>query len=309
MQHKKTYFHPAIALLIALAIGWGPYNVLAAEQKEPAQKKEKAAAAPQKAEKKGGQSKEVIVDVNGSKLTRGEVDTEINNQLEAIKKQVPPDQMDKLQGQLGQMKDKIEEQKINQFIERIILTQEADKLKIAVTDNETNAVIKNYEKQIPPGMTLESILKMQGMTIEKMKDEIKFSLRANKLVESQVKADKAPSEEEIKQYYESNKEKFDEPESVHARHILLKAGPSDNETVKAVRKTKIDGIRKQLTSGADFEKVAKESSECPSKAKGGDLGTFSRGRMIKPFEDAAFGQKLNEVGPVVETQFGSHIIQ
>ena len=62
-------------------------------------------------------------------------------------------------------------------------------------------------------------------------------------------------------------------------------------------------------AGADFAEVAKKNSDCPSKENGGDLGVFSRGEMVKPFEDAAFSQDLNAVGPVIETEFGFHIIQ
>jgi peptidyl-prolyl cis-trans isomerase C len=72
---------------------------------------------------------------------------------------------------------------------------------------------------------------------------------------------------------------------------------------------KAENIRKQLTGGADFAKIAKTSSDCPSKEKGGDLGTVQRGQMVKPFEEAAFKQEVKAIGPIVETPFGYHIIQ
>jgi len=68
-------------------------------------------------------------------------------------------------------------------------------------------------------------------------------------------------------------------------------------------------VRKKLLGGADFADLAAKNSDCPSKQAGGDLGTFARGQMAKPFEDAAFSQKKNAIGPVVETNFGFHIIQ
>ena len=252
---------------------------------------------------------DVLVTVNGKKLTSAEVDAELNAQINAFKQQVPPEQMEKVAAQINQMKDKMREQKVNEFVEKTVLTQEADKKKITVTDNETNAIIKNYESQLPQGTSLESVLAMQGMSLQKMRDEITFRLRAQKLIEASVKEQAPPTDQEISEYYTKNKQNFDEPESVHARHILVKTDPSDNETAKKAKKAKIETIRKQLMSGADFAKVAQEKSDCPSKSKGGDLGTFSKGRMVKEFEDAAFSQKANEIGPVVDTKFGHHIIQ
>lgn len=269
--------------------------------------KDKALAA--KSETKALKSSDVLVTVNGKKLTAGEVDTELSAQINAFKQQVPPEQLEKVEAQLLQMKDKMREQKVNEFIEKTLLTQEADKKKISVSDNETNAVIKSYESQLPEGTSLESVLAMQGMSLQKMRDEITFRLRAQKLIDAEVKQQTPPTDEAINDYYTKNKQRFDEPETVHARHILVKTDPSDNESVKKTKKAKIETIRKQIVSGGDFAKIAEEKSDCPSKAKGGDLGTFSRGRMIKEFEDAAFSQKINEIGPVVDTKFGHHIIQ
>jgi len=96
---------------------------------------------------------------------------------------------------------------------------------------------------------------------------------------------------------------------VHARHILVAVPANAPVATKAEARQKMERIRAELLAGRDFAAVAREYSDCPSKEQGGDLGTFSHGQMVKPFEDAAFAQKAGEIGPIIETEFGFHIIQ
>jgi peptidyl-prolyl cis-trans isomerase SurA len=102
---------------------------------------------------------------------------------------------------------------------------------------------------------------------------------------------------------------------VSARHILImhtesmRKPPTITRTKAEAKKTIEKVLKKLQKKDADFAALAKEFSDCPSKAKGGDLGTFARGRMAPPFEEAAFGLKENEISGVVETPFGYHIIQ
>ena len=243
-----------------------------------------------------------IVEVNGLPLTQGEVDQKVNRTIESLKDQIPPDQLE-------EFKKNVQGKIVDDFINRTIISQEMDKQKITADEGEVQKALDEVASKVPQGMTLEAMLKQGGITMDEMKDNIRFSLRANKLFESQVKSDYVPTAEEISTYYNENKKKYDMPESVHARHILLKVDEKADDKIKAEAKKKIEGIRKQLVDGADFAKLAGEVSDCPSKAKGGDLGTFPRGRMVKPFEDAAFGQKVNEIGPVIQTQFGYNIVQ
>jgi len=113
-------------------------------------------------------------------------------------------------------------------------------------------------------------------------------------------------EQELRQYYDKNAERFSKPEQVHARHILLKTDGKSEEDVKK----QAEDLVKQLRGGADFAKLAQEYSDDPgSKTRGGDLGFFGKGRMVPEFDQAAFTQKVNEIGDPVKTQFGYHIIQ
>lgn len=100
------------------------------------------------------------------------------------------------------------------------------------------------------------------------------------------------------------------PEMVGAKHILFKvpknATPAEVEKIKK----KAEKVLKMAKSGVDFSKLAKKYSEDPGSAKrGGDLGFFGRGRMVKPFEDAAFSLKVGQISNLVRTQFGFHIIK
>ncbi len=78
---------------------------------------------------------------------------------------------------------------------------------------------------------------------------------------------------------------------------------------KAEASQQIEQIASQLASGADFAALAQQHSDCPSSARGGDLGSFGRGMMVGAFEDAAFGLEVGATSGVVETPFGYHLIQ
>jgi peptidyl-prolyl cis-trans isomerase C len=99
------------------------------------------------------------------------------------------------------------------------------------------------------------------------------------------------------------------PQVVSVRHILIAAPPKMDDQTRQQRKTKAEEIRAQLLKGANFAEMAARYSDCPSKTKGGSLGMFRRGKMVKPFEDAAFSQRVGEIGPVIETVYGYHIVQ
>jgi parvulin-like peptidyl-prolyl isomerase len=100
--------------------------------------------------------------------------------------------------------------------------------------------------------------------------------------------------------------------TVRASHILLMYKGSDRSTAsrsKEEAQQQIQGLLTQIQGGADFAALARQHSDCPSKAKGGDLGTFGKGQMVKAFEDTTFALPVGGTSGIVETQFGYHIIQ
>ncbi len=114
----------------------------------------------------------------------------------------------------------------------------------------------------------------------------------------------------IKDFYDAHPERFNAPEKVRARHILLRTAPdATEEQIEEVRKRAV-ALRDRVQSGEDFATVALENSEDPgSKVKGGDLGFFQRGQMVPTFEDVAFAMEPGAISDVVKTDFGFHVIQ
>ena len=244
----------------------------------------------------------IVIDVDGTKLTKEQMESEVKKKISAIKKQVPTDRM-------PQVRENVKKQVMNDFTIRTLLTNEVKRLNISASDKELTEATEKLKSSLPQGMTIEDLMKKNKITKAKMQEEIRFGIKINKLVLSQISGKYKPTEKEITAFYEKNKDKFKMPESVHVRHILVARAAGDDDKVKTEKKAKAEDLRKQLLAGADFAVIARKSSDCPSKDSGGDLGVFSHGEMVKQFEDAAFSQEVNAIGPVVETEFGYHIIQ
>ena len=137
--------------------------------------------------------------------------------------------------------------------------------------------------------------------------KLEFALLSTNALVTQMTVNEA----EIKEFYETNKTKFQGDEQRHASHILISFGVGAKESDKAAAKDKAVDILAQLKKNPKrFEELAAKFSQDPgSAAKAGDLGSFGRGAMVKPFEDAVFGMKVNQISDVVESEFGYHIIR
>lgn len=106
------------------------------------------------------------------------------------------------------------------------------------------------------------------------------------------------TDEDAKAFYEGNPQHFSKGATVSAKHILVKEEEECNTILEAI-----------VSGEKEFEEAAKESSTCPSGARGGDLGEFGKGQMVKEFEKAAFEAEIGQVVGPVKTQFGYHLIK
>ncbi|MBA3063974.1 hypothetical protein FP803_00890, partial [Candidatus Woesearchaeota archaeon] len=225
-------------------------------------------------------SKDIAAIVNGESITIQDINEQYDRVPEEYKQFITKEML------------------LNQSINELLLLQEAKKQGISITKEELSKVIDDAITQ--SGLSKEDFdktLEEQNLTMDFVEDYYKTQMVINNLLNKTVISKIIVSSSEAKEYYNNNKNEFITPAQIRARHILVN---SSSEAEK---------ILKELKEGADFIELAKEKSTCPSASQGGDLGYFARSQMIKEFEDAAFALNVGEISPVVETQFGYHIIK
>lgn len=142
------------------------------------------------------------------------------------------------------------------------------------------------------------------------KTEEMVRARFLKFTEDDYKSEVELSDEELKAYYDDHTDEFKEEKTVEARHILLKMEEEPPpDVVEAKRQKALEILDMAREEGQDFAELAKEYSEGPTKDKGGQLGAFKKGAMVKPFSDKAFSMEPGEISEPVLTRFGWHIIK
>lgn len=206
---------------------------------------------------------------------------------------------------------KVKEQILERFIEKKLQLQEAKKLKITATpENIDNAIdeIKN-KNDIPGDWELEEALKLQGLTLKDLRQQIAERIKITKLINRKVRAKVQVNEDEIRDYYQNHLPEFRLREEIHARHILIQV--PDNASPKTVQESRlrIEEVADNLKSGIDFAETAKKLSEAPDAVNGGDLGYFKRGKMISEIDRVVFALQPGQRSDVVRTPFGFHIFE
>ena len=241
----------------------------------------------------------VLATVNGKAITGADVQRVVDVFVEQAGERIPA-------GQLARAIVPVRARILEELVMRRVMLDQAAKEGVTLSDAEFEDIKKELAEGLPDGVTVEEMLARSGATEAELRDQMLI----RKLLMGQSEAATEATEEDARAFYDENKEEyFSRPEEVTASHILVKVAAGATDEEKAAAKAKIEGIREKLLADPEsFVDVAKEQSDCPSAANGGNLGPFVRGVMVKAFEDAAFSQEIGAIGDVVETPFGFHVI-
>lgn len=228
-----------------------------------------------------------------------------------------------LQKQLAQMqsakvlKDDTDPRDVlNEMIEQRIMIQKAKELNIKADENKIRTMAERYLKQIksryPSEQAFAADLKKSKLTesdlLKYYTDMLTDSALTEQLVDRNISSKISISDAEMQTFYLATKDTLAvKPVSWDLGMIMREIKPGEN--AREEKLNQIKAILARLRNGEDFATLAKAESNCPSSEVGGDLGFFSAGMMVKPFETAAFALNLGEISDVVETQFGFHIIK
>ncbi len=207
-----------------------------------------------------------LVNVNGKAITQEEVETELMRGTQGQFSQLPPERQAAFRQQV-----------LQQLIGKELIFEDAKK----------QGILKSKEYK-------EEYKKLE----ERMKQELAVQVWQKKLLDG-IKV----SNKEAKKYYSANKEEFNRPETVHARHILVEKEDEAKKIIAGLKSLSGDKLKEKFIS------EAKAKSTGPSGPQGGDLGYFPQGQMVPAFNDKAFSMKKGTVtSEPVKTQFGYHVI-
>jgi peptidyl-prolyl cis-trans isomerase C len=251
------------------------------------------------AEKKASEDKVAVV--NGVIISKDAYDRE----LDFFVRRAAPNGQQLPDVQMAQMKNQV----LESLIDRELLFQESKKKGIQIKSEAVSDQLQKIQQRYPSKEEFEKLLSNMGLTESDVQKQIARGMAIQELIDKEVSEKITVSDEETRSFYDKNPQLFQQPEQVKASHILIKVPADAPEDQKTEARKKIEAVQQKVRKGEDFATLAKTYSEGPSGPKGGDLGYFRRGQMVKPFEEAAFSLKPNETSEIVETRFGYHLIR
>jgi peptidyl-prolyl cis-trans isomerase C len=260
-----------------------------------------AASSEPAASEEGSASVNAAALVNGKQIPMSELQTAVRNVI--MQNGMDAGHVDVFMGQFGP-------RILDQLIDAELLYQAAETEGFLAGEEDVDAAFEELSGRFATAEEFQAEMQARGFTPDTLRSSIRRQMSIQNFIQKTIVPEAVVPEETVREAYDQNPQNFVTPEEVKASHILINSAQGDAQEKKddALKKAQeITALARK--DGADFAALAREYSEGPSAPSGGDLGFFTRGRMVKPFEDKAFSMKVNEISDPVLTQFGYHVIK
>ncbi|MFZ5517289.1 MAG: foldase protein PrsA [Candidatus Zhuqueibacterota bacterium] len=237
---------------------------------------------------------DIIVKTKGFNVTSGEL-------IASLKRNFG-NRIDGLKNQPAEQLSQILKQQAEGYATTQMLFLAAKKARLSPKETAVDSVLNVRYQRSGGQEKFIADLKTNGLTVEEVREDINKFLTVNTYLDRELA-------DEIKVTDEDIQKEYDQEKTATVRHILMLT-QGKNETEKMAIRKKMEEVLALARNGEDFAELAKQYSEDPgSKDKGGIYENFTRGRMVKEFEDASFNLPIGSISDIVETRYGFHIIK
>jgi len=239
--------------------------------------------------------------VNGTAITREQVETEVTamgQQMAQRGQPIPPEKLNEMR-----------KRALDSMIDRELLYQETVKTNLTADEAQVEERYQALKQRFGDDAKYQESITAMGLTDKGIREMISRSLVIETFIQTKVTADVHVNEEDKRAFYDNNPNLFQKPEQVEASHILIKTEKDADDAAQQEALKAIQAVQEKVKAGEDFAELAKTHSQGPSAPRGGELGFFGKGQMVKPFEEAAFAMQPGDVSDIVQTQFGYHLIK
>jgi peptidyl-prolyl cis-trans isomerase C len=224
---------------------------------------------------------------------------EYQQQMKFAMQRVPPNQRS------GSQMQQMHQQVVRQTVSRHVLQGEARRSDIDVDSAQIESQLQGIQSRYENREAFLDQLAQNNITVDSLRRYIALQLRQQQIQQRMAETAEAPTQDEVQSYSQENRR-------ISAQHILIRAGENAPQAkIDSARQAAAALVDSAQMEGVDFAALARRHSEGPSAQRGGDLGFFSRDRMVEPFAEAAYA--LSDSGDVapepVRTRFGFHVIR
>ena len=240
------------------------------------------------------QAQTLVARVNGEPIYQDRLEPQVQAELHRFRKfanKKPPEDLLK----------RLNEKALWRVIAVELLYQASRNLDIPDIDQRISKKMEEMKHRHASGL--------KDMSDEQIRESIRRQIYVHEYLVANDLADPKIPEEEIRAYYEKNKQSFASSGSYRARHILRTVSPDAKPEEREEARRQIEEARRQILNGRSFAEVAKEYSQCNTASAGGDLGPREKGFMPPEFEKVAFSIEIGKLSDVIETKFGYHILE